>query len=238
VLAVGDAEFQKKCLGKMKDVSVGQGRTVLFVSHNMAAMLNLCSQAMLIENGSLKEIGKANNVISTYVKGDNAYKKNIILSDFQDLENKAMPYFKLKTFHFENDSNIGFIIEAKDNVRFHLIIEGEIYEVDNRFNMGYVLKNEYSENLIISFSTDQHEDSWVELKKGPISFKTTIDTSYLNEGRYSIYLLGSIHSEKMLFTEEDNIKLDFEIIGNRGQSPYWINRRNSSFAPLIKWEKK
>ncbi|MBS1731257.1 MAG: ABC transporter ATP-binding protein [Bacteroidetes bacterium] len=67
VLAVGDAEFQKKCLGKMKDVSEKEGRTVLFVSHNMPAILNLCSHVMILENGKKTFNGLPENGISTYL---------------------------------------------------------------------------------------------------------------------------------------------------------------------------
>lgn len=66
VLAVGDAEFQKKCLGKMKDVS-GEGRTVLFVSHNMAAIQNLCNKGILLNKGSLVSTGEMNKVIDSYL---------------------------------------------------------------------------------------------------------------------------------------------------------------------------
>ena len=68
VLAVGDAEFQKKCLGKMEDVT-GEGRTVLFVSHNMGAVRDLCNQAILISKGTIAEVGKCNKVIETYLSG-------------------------------------------------------------------------------------------------------------------------------------------------------------------------
>jgi lipopolysaccharide transport system ATP-binding protein len=67
VLAVGDAEFQKKCIGKMQDVSTNQGRTVLFVSHNMAAVKNLCSSGVLLKNGQLTYQGKIDNVIDHYL---------------------------------------------------------------------------------------------------------------------------------------------------------------------------
>ena len=66
VLAVGDAEFQKKALGKMKDVSTKEGRTVLFVSHNMTAIQNLCKTAILLSNGTIKEMGETGNIISKY----------------------------------------------------------------------------------------------------------------------------------------------------------------------------
>jgi len=66
VLAVGDAEFQKKCLGKMKDVA-GQGRTVLFVSHNMPAVLNLCSRCVLLKQGAIEQIGETEAVVRRYL---------------------------------------------------------------------------------------------------------------------------------------------------------------------------
>ena len=71
VLAVGDAEFQKKAIGKMKDVSQGQGRTVLFVSHNMGSIRNLCNRGVLLEHGQLKMMGDVNEVIDEYTKSSN-----------------------------------------------------------------------------------------------------------------------------------------------------------------------
>lgn len=67
VLAVGDAEFQKKCLGKMEDVSKGQGRTVLFVSHNMGAINQLCSKAIYLQKGQLESLDLTENIISRYL---------------------------------------------------------------------------------------------------------------------------------------------------------------------------
>ena len=68
VLAVGDAQFQKKCMGKMQNVS-GQGRTVLFVSHNMAAISQLCNRTMLLERGELKQFDETRKVIENYLTG-------------------------------------------------------------------------------------------------------------------------------------------------------------------------
>ena len=69
VLAVGDAEFQKKAIGKMKDVSKGEGRTVLFVSHNMTSIKSLCNTGVLLENGCLKEMGPVDPIVSHYLRG-------------------------------------------------------------------------------------------------------------------------------------------------------------------------
>lgn len=70
VLAVGDAEFQKKCLGKMGEVSKGEGRTVLFVSHNMESITRLCKQTILLKNGSLHSFSDSYGVIEDYLKLD------------------------------------------------------------------------------------------------------------------------------------------------------------------------
>lgn len=68
VLAVGDAEFQKKCLGKMQDIASGEGRTVLFVSHDMAAVRNLCTRALLLQNGTIVKEGDPTSVIDHYLR--------------------------------------------------------------------------------------------------------------------------------------------------------------------------
>jgi lipopolysaccharide transport system ATP-binding protein len=70
VLAVGDAEFQKKAIGKMQDVSQNDGRTVLFVSHNMAAVKNICAKGVMIANGQIMHQGKIEDTIEQYLRGD------------------------------------------------------------------------------------------------------------------------------------------------------------------------
>lgn len=79
VLAVGDAEFQKKAIGKMQDVSKGEGRTVLFVSHNMAAVRSLCKKGIVMKNGGIDSIGDITSAIERYLKNnDDAENVNII----------------------------------------------------------------------------------------------------------------------------------------------------------------
>ena len=70
VLAVGDAEFQKKAIGKMKDVSTGEGRTVLFVSHNMASVKALCKTGVLLQNGMMRSIGPINHIVDEYLSNN------------------------------------------------------------------------------------------------------------------------------------------------------------------------
>lgn len=82
VLAVGDAEFQKKAIGKMQDVSKEQGRTVLFVSHNMAAVRNLCHNGIILRNGFIDYVGTAGDCVDRYVKAElNTSKTKTIVTD-------------------------------------------------------------------------------------------------------------------------------------------------------------
>lgn len=84
VLAVGDAEFQKKCLGKMGDVTKGEGRTILFVSHNMAAVKALCNIGILLNNGKIETSGIMDNVIGTYFEKNNTNEISNFENDILD----------------------------------------------------------------------------------------------------------------------------------------------------------
>ena len=131
VLSVGDAEFQKKCMGKMNDISKGQGRTVLFVSHNMAAIQKLCTRAILMERGKVITDGKTDDVISFYLQNVNKAaavfnfntdlsKQNVVFAtrlEVQDLEENLIPEiplgsaWQLKLF-FTVNQNVDDIIVA------------------------------------------------------------------------------------------------------------------------------
>jgi lipopolysaccharide transport system ATP-binding protein len=125
VLAVGDAAFQKKCLGKMKDVA-GQGRTVLFVSHNMEAVLRLCSEAILIKDGLVQILGSPKRCVSTYLEDGGCSTGTIDLRHVErggDCRLRAqlvsakavgMAINGTWRFHYGEDIAIEFVIEAKE----------------------------------------------------------------------------------------------------------------------------
>jgi lipopolysaccharide transport system ATP-binding protein len=106
VLAVGDLDFQKKCLGKMNDVSNKEGRTVLFVSHNMDAVANLCKRAILLNNGTIKADGTISDVISQYTSlNKNNFKRGskVIITDKFRMNNLLTRDVYFKEVYFEND---------------------------------------------------------------------------------------------------------------------------------------
>jgi lipopolysaccharide transport system ATP-binding protein len=105
VLAVGDAEFQKKCLGKMEDISSSEGRTVLFVSHNMGAVRGLCKKAVLLANGKIESMGNVEEVISKYLSnptgrfiiGQEGKDEKVIIEEVRLLNSKGETTQDFKT---------------------------------------------------------------------------------------------------------------------------------------------
>ncbi|WP_242695908.1 ABC transporter ATP-binding protein [Desertivirga brevis] len=120
VLAVGDAEFQRKCLGKMGEVSKGEGRTVLFVSHNMDSVRDLCGKGIVLANGQIVFDGSSTDAIASYKRIDTEFSRQELL-DYplnQDI--------KVKEFRVFKDS-----IESHDDLDFKLILESS---TTNSFN--------------------------------------------------------------------------------------------------------
>lgn len=111
VLAVGDAEFQKKAIGKMQDVSRGEGRTVLFVSHNMTAVKNLCKTGILLENGMVKTIGTIDNAVNDYFSGSR-HNVSYDLSSRKDFSGNGLLAVGEVEVHSVGDSN-GYVFNNK-----------------------------------------------------------------------------------------------------------------------------
>ncbi|MDG4714326.1 ABC transporter ATP-binding protein [Winogradskyella marincola] len=138
VLAVGDAEFQKKAIGKMQDISKGDGRTVLFVSHNMAAVENLCTRAILLENGKVKFEGDTKDCIQMYLKG-----KKTTSSDFDSKFIK-----KVRMLNKNNEVSDQFVM-GED---FILEITSSGIKNTTGLHLGFFIKDTYEQKLT-AFST-------------------------------------------------------------------------------------
>jgi lipopolysaccharide transport system ATP-binding protein len=132
VLAVGDAEFQKKCLGKMNDVSKGEGRTVLFVSHNMAAVQNLCFKGILLENGIIKKTGAINDVLAEYLVSTKI--ENVKLSENTNRKGNGYLKFTDGFFISDNDNNIETFKDLKIKLNFELKFPSKI--IQSRIDIG------------------------------------------------------------------------------------------------------
>ena len=135
VLAVGDAEFQKKAIGKMQDVSKGQGRTVLFVSHNMAAVRSLCTRGILLNNGTIDFTGSIPATLDKYLKNEENVRKDKILHNIKWIKNT------IKIFKCEiNNTEEAYSVIKSDQNKLKVRIDGETSE-DLTFDLMVTFKN-------------------------------------------------------------------------------------------------
>lgn len=131
VLAVGDAEFQKKAIGKMQDVSKGEGRTVLFVSHNMNAVRNLCKSGVVLSNGSVDYIGSANDAVDYYM-GDADDQVTLFKEIDASCRMKDLPLFvEFVSIGFKADKNT---FAQNEDIEFAFVVRGNRQTDECRIN--------------------------------------------------------------------------------------------------------
>lgn len=148
VLAVGDAEFQKKAIGKMQDVSKGEGRTVLFVSHNMASMQQLCNRGMLLENGMIKMTGRMNDVISHYQQRSSELQMKNLLERNDRSGNGDLRVSNI-VFKDINNNEIGNIVMGTSfKVEVQMMKKSKTFYTRN-LNITVGFNDEYEKRILI-----------------------------------------------------------------------------------------
>ena len=137
VLAVGDAEFQKKAIGKMQDVAKGEGRTVLFVSHNMAAVRNLCRRGVVLNNGGIVYMGMVNDAVDFYLhNGVGEMKLN---GEIKDSITKLLPYISIDYISFNNQTTSETTI-ASNQEYVQIAVVGHT-SLPIKADLSFVIKN-------------------------------------------------------------------------------------------------
>jgi lipopolysaccharide transport system ATP-binding protein len=234
VLAVGDAEFQKKCVNKMSHVSKEQGRTILFVSHNMGAVKQLCNSGILIEKGIIKMYNRnIDLVVTKYLQADSSIATTI----WKNIEKKYQSeYFTLISLYLTNSSGdiLPKIVDNSEN--FFLNFEFEVETIDNALEISYEVYDEEHRLVYCSQHTDQKEDKWTKISKGYNKIQTIIPSRFLNEGLYYIKPGACLYNRmSILEPTKNNISLQLNILGGLSDSPYWSKKRGGIIAPLFKW---
>lgn len=193
VLAVGDAEFQKKCLGKMNDISKGEGRTVLFVSHNMSAVRKLCNKSILLENGFKTFEGDSDAVIDNYLL-KNIRKQN----SFKPIPIKEIDI--VVTNISINNQVGGKVFPFKP-----LQIEIEIDAGKNLDNIGIqvMLSHDHTEGQVFSTNTKQTKGIDSIIKKGKNQIACLIEEFNLCSGTYRLGFAIDVPFVKFYFHEVD-----------------------------------
>ena len=233
VLAVGDAEFQKKCLGKMDAVAKG-GRTVLFVSHNMAAIKSLCKKSILFSHGTLADSGETNKVIRNYLNDSNGIeiKTNQCGPENAIIDSNSIELISVRLV----DDNNRAIDILKENSRLGIEIIYKTLDMKDLIIPSVNIYNNFGEFLFSSINRNFKKDS--QSNNGNHRYtlwipKNTFSTGYFNAG-VIISSISHTNSERLIQTKKHltfqvNDKLLNEIVGVDGGG------KESFLRPQFEW---
>ena len=231
VLAVGDAEFQRKCLNKMS--SVGKdGRTVLFVSHNMAAVTRLCDRGLLLHGGRLIEDGSAADVVHSHVTagGQDASGR-----EWSEDDAPGDECVRLRSIRLVSDQGpVSSSINLEDG--FGIQMTFDVLEKGQVLNPYFTIVSETGIDL---FSTIDPDERWEEQVREPGRYITTawVPGGLLAEGTHYVRaVMRSVKRQYRPFTERDVIA--FNMVDPRGQAiaaGWWEGRPGGVFRPKLDW---
>ena len=230
VLAVGDVDFQNKCFGKMESVSKS-GRTVLFVSHNMSAVLALCEKAILLDNGVCTAKGPTKNIISEYL-GKNQ-KLNGEVEDWSIAkEGKKLKIRRARLI--DEQKTVRNEINLKEKlfleIMFEVIIPGKGYNIDFKLESlkyGSVFQSNY-----LDVDTDRKRNKiW---KKGVYKYKIKLPTDIMRDGDHYIKIIGTIPMVEML--DVFQYELAFRCIDKDSPEIKLMQGRSGPVFQILEWQ--
>jgi lipopolysaccharide transport system ATP-binding protein len=231
VLAVGDAEFQKRCLGRMGEASQ-EGRTVLFVSHNLQAVRRLCRRAILLEQGRLTAEGDAESVVRRYlasIESSDAGRRR-----WEDpAERPGDDICRVVEVRITDDDGrpSGSFFTRRP---IHVALELDLARVHPAFIAGFDLATTDGVVVFRSYTTDVAEDAAPRLVTGRNAIRCTIPAGLLNSGRYALHLRISLHWSRWIVHLDD--VLSFDVIADHGESLFLNDQaRPGVVAPILDW---
>jgi homopolymeric O-antigen transport system ATP-binding protein len=236
VLAVGDAEFQKKCLGKMEDLS-RTGRTILFVSHNMNAIERLCSRVMWINGGALVEDSRDAHAVTTrYLFGEAG--QFTLKAEWRPPEDHGLEneYFALRRFRIRDAAGATITRPLRNDEQALAEIALDIKKSHPGLNFGYSLVNEAGVRLYWALTTDETPERWPRLERGRVTLTSAVPSRLLNEGLFRLELHAGIHHQ-VWFSQPGTTPyaVFLRIAGGLSDSPYWTTPRSGVLAPVVPW---
>ena len=241
VLAVGDIEFQNKCLKKMDEVAKG-GRTILFVSHNMNSIEQLCTSAVCLVGGKVGAEGKdVNRVVANYLKVTTKGLKGKWVNKNKKFDSK---YFFPKSVSLIDMNDNVISSSTRNDADIRIVFKGHIKTPSKSVIVGYNIYQARSNILLYSsFSTDGKPETWPIFKKGECTLEAKIPRRFLNEDEYRIepmivYRRSLADKLFILKPGEIGVSLSLSIKGGLSDSPFWVQNRGGLIAPELKWELK
>jgi lipopolysaccharide transport system ATP-binding protein len=228
VLAVGDVAFQRKCLGKMGAVA-GEGRTVLFVSHNMAAITRLCKWGLWLEQGRLREVGSAEDIVAQYFAAGVEALGELTFRD-QPERAPGSEYIRLHAVRIRSgQGKVTTSIDPRSPIDVE--IEYEIARRASGLRVGFSLAAH--DGTIVFSSTDMDQGDDVERVPGRYVSRGTIPAMLLNYGQYFV----SVGSDTPMIQSHfllDRV-LSFTIEQSGGLGAHLSDGRQGLLRPALDW---
>lgn len=229
VLSVGDAAFQKKCLGKIGEVAKG-GRTVLFVSHNLVATQTLCHRAMWIHDGRVKRIGETNQVISDYAQSIVSSLNEQHWNDPQTAPGNGIVRLRCVRVRPKDGSPSALL-----TMETSLLIEVEFWNLMPESHL-HVTLHLYTEQQIVAFTSASSSDPAWRQRPLPIGlFRSVceIPANLLNSGIYRVTLLVIRNGVTLIYQHDD--ALSFEVIDMGKRHGAWYGKEPGVVCPVLRW---
>jgi len=234
VLAVGDAQFQKKCLGKMEEVGQ-EGRTVLFVSHNMQAIKSLCRIAVQLEAGQVINQGNSQSVVAQYLASTTEMRNEITWSEKQAPGNEEIKLTAVRIHSPSGENN--FIYSSKNNLYIELEFIANSSKLDLCICIGFDLMTPEGIVILRTYQTDVPSQEWLSIKEGKNNWYCTIPAGWLNAGVYWICPRIGVHNRYWIVNTD--AMLQFTIMLEHGRSPLWNSLKGRGrpglVAPIFRW---
>jgi len=232
VLAVGDADFQRKCLGKMGDVAQ-QGRTVLFVSHNMSAILRLTEEAIVLKKGQLIKRAPTHEAVDFYLSSGMAESGQRIWG-VDEIPVASEPFRPVAVRLKDRSGNIIDTIRSTEP----LTVEWE-YQINapiTGLRVGMYLSTMRGEYVFTTFDTDDAKqyEQFGARQAGRYISRCEIPADFLNEGRYSLGVNASSFGVKRYFMDENALSFSVDISGAPGMQ--WAEVRQGPVRPRLHWK--
>jgi lipopolysaccharide transport system ATP-binding protein len=230
VLAVGDAAFQKKCLGKISNVA-SQGRTVLFVSHNMVAVKSLCTRALLLQIGSLVEDGDPAGVVKRYLGAGRVSRAETVWAD--PARGPGTPAFRLRSVRVRNQAR-EVTSELSTSESFSVEVEYENLSAGSALGATVLIYN--SDGIHVLSSLSNREPNWHgrAFPKGIFRSTCHFPGDLLPEGRFDVSVL--VWANNYTISHREDYVVEFEMHESMDTRGDYFGNWSGVVRPLLDWE--
>lgn len=237
VLAVGDVQFQKKCLGKMNDISK-QGRTVIFVSHNMAAVSQLCKTSLLLSNGQLMQLGATDEVLQTYLLSGHSNSPEVVIDSSKHISGYGgTSNIRLERVSLLNAVGNSFAVKWKDPLKMHLTLT--VTRSLRNVALGLSVQTNQGITVLAVHNTDEAQkrnaltEDFYHFEPGSYELEVILENPF-RAGQYSLNI-GAHNgiSRDIIFLVNEAVM--FEVLDISSNSEPYIPKSNTIVNGTSKW---